>query len=385
MAVKEKILIVGAGLSGAVIGRELAQEGYKVDILDSRDHIGGNCHTVRDEATGVMVHVYGPHIFHTDDAEVWDYVNGFTPFVPYKNRVKTTSGGQVYSLPVNLHTINQFFGRTFRPDEARDFLEEQADKTITDPQTFEEQALRFVGNDLYEAFFKGYTQKQWGCSPTQLPASILKRLPVRFNYEDNYFFHKFQGMPENGYTAMIEGILDHPNIHVSLETSFRRDQVAGYAHVFYSGPLDGYFDYELGRLGYRTLDFERFTYDGDYQGCAVMNYGDVNVPYTRITEHKHFSPWEEHKGSVCYREFSRACGPDDIPYYPIRLVEEKAQLADYVARAEQEKDVTFVGRLGTYRYLDMDVTIREALDTARRYLAHRENGTAMSTFLHAPL
>lgn len=385
MSVKEKILIVGAGLSGAVIGRELAQEGYQVDILDSRDHIGGNCHTVRDEATGVMVHVYGPHIFHTDDAEVWDYVNGFTTFMPYKNRVKTTSGGQVFSLPVNLHTINQFFGKTFRPDEARVFLEEQADKTISDPQTFEEQALRFVGNDLYEAFFKGYTQKQWGCSPTELPASILKRLPVRFNYDDNYFFHKFQGMPANGYTEMIEGILDHPNIHVSLETSFQRDQVPGYAHVFYSGPLDGYFDYELGRLGYRTLDFERFTYDGDYQGCAVMNYGDVAVPYTRITEHKHFSPWEEHKGSVCYREFSRACGPDDIPYYPIRLVEEKAQLADYVARAEQEKGVTFVGRLGTYRYLDMDVTIREALDTARLYLARKDEGAAMSAFLHAPL
>ncbi len=385
MSVKEKILIVGAGLSGAVIGRELAQEGYQVDILDARNHIGGNCHTVRDEATGVMVHVYGPYIFHTDDAEVWDYVNGFTTFMPYKNRVKTTSGGQVFSLPVNLHTINQFFGKTFRPDEARVFLEEQADKTISDPQTFEEQALRFVGNDLYEAFFKGYTQKQWGCSPTELPASILKRLPVRFNYDDNYFFHKFQGMPANGYTEMIEGILDHPNIHVSLETSFRRDQVAGYAHVFYSGPLDGYFDYELGRLGYRTLDFERFTYDGDYQGCAVMNYGDVAVPFTRITEHKHFSPWEEHKGSVCYREFSRACGPDDIPYYPIRLVEEKAQLADYIARAEQEKDVTFVGRLGTYRYLDMDVTIREALDTARLYLARKDEGAAMSAFLHAPL
>ncbi|WP_421577838.1 UDP-galactopyranose mutase [Shinella sp. M31] len=385
MSVKEKILIVGAGLSGAVIGRELAQEGYKVDILDARNHIGGNCHTVRDEATGVMVHIYGPHIFHTDDAEVWDYVNGFTTFMPYKNRVKTTSGGQVFSLPVNLHTINQFFGKTFRPDEARVFLEEQADKTISDPQTFEEQALRFVGNDLYEAFFKGYTQKQWGCSPTELPASILKRLPVRFNYDDNYFFHKFQGMPANGYTEMIEGILDHPDIHISLETSFRRDQAAGYAHVFYSGPLDGYFDYELGRLGYRTLDFERFTYDGDYQGCAVMNYGDVAVPYTRITEHKHFSPWEEHEGSVCYREFSRACGPDDIPYYPIRLVEEKAQLADYIARAEQETGVTFVGRLGTYRYLDMDVTIREALDTARLYLARRDEGAAMSTFLHAPL
>jgi len=385
MGVKEKILIVGAGLSGAVIGRELAQEGYKVEIIDSRSHIAGNCHTERDEATGVMVHIYGPHIFHTDDTEVWDYVNGFTTFMPYKNRVKTTSGGHVYSLPVNLHTINQFFGKTFRPDEARTFLEDQADKTITDPQTFEEQALRFVGNDLYEAFFKGYTQKQWGCSPTALPASILKRLPVRFNYDDNYFFHKYQGMPENGYTDMIERILDHPNITVTLDTVFNRDAAEGYAHVFYSGPLDGYFDYELGRLGYRTLDFERFTYDGDYQGCAVMNYGDVSVPYTRITEHKHFSPWEEHAGSVCYREFSRACEPQDIPYYPIRLVEEKAQLTEYVARAEQESGVTFVGRLGTYRYLDMDVTIREALDTARLYLARKAENAAMSTFLHAPL
>ncbi|MDX3975920.1 UDP-galactopyranose mutase [Shinella sp.] len=385
MRVKEKILIVGAGLSGAVIGRELADAGYRVEIIDQRDHIGGNCHTVRDEATGVMVHIYGPHIFHTDDTEVWDYVNGFQTFMPYKNRVKTTSGGQVYSLPINLHTINQFFGKTFRPDEARTFLEDQGDKTITDPQSFEEQALRFVGRDLYEAFFKGYTQKQWGCSPTELPASILKRLPVRFNYEDNYFFHKYQGMPETGYTEMIERILDHPDIAVTLETSFRRDQTGGFAHVFYSGPLDGYFDYELGRLGYRTLDFERFTYDGDYQGCAVMNYGDVSVPYTRITEHKHFSPWEEHAGSVCYREFSRACEAGDIPYYPIRLVEEKAQLADYVARAEQEAGVTFVGRLGTYRYLDMDVTIREALDTARLYLARRAEETAMSSFLRSPL
>ncbi len=382
---QETILIVGAGLSGAVIGRELARQGYRIEIVDSRAHIGGNCHTERDAATGVMVHVYGPHIFHTDDQEVWDYVNGFTTFMPYKNRVKTTSGGQVYSLPVNLHTINQFFGKTLRPDEARAFLETEADTSIADPQTFEEQALRFVGKGLYEAFFKGYTQKQWGCSPTALPASILKRLPVRFNYEDNYFFHKYQGMPENGYTEMIAGILDHPNITVKLETDFRREAADGYSHIFYSGPLDGYFDYELGRLGYRTLDFERFTYDGDYQGCAVMNYGDVSVPYTRITEHKHFSPWEEYQGSVCYREFSRACEPGDIPYYPIRLVEEKAQLADYVARAERETGVTFVGRLGTYRYLDMDVTIREALDTARLYLARRAENAAMPTFLNPPL
>ncbi len=385
MTAGDPILIVGAGLSGAVIGRELAQAGHRVEIVDARAHVGGNCHTERDGATGVMMHVYGPHIFHTDDAEVWNYVNGFAAFRPYKNRVKTTSGGQVYSLPVNLHTINQFFGKCFRPEEARAFIEAQADRTIADPQTFEEQALRFVGRDLYEAFFKFYTQKQWGCAPSALPASILKRLPVRFNYEDDYFFHKYQGMPENGYTAMIAGILDHPNITVRLETTFRREERAGFAHVFHSGPLDGYFDYELGRLGYRTLDFERFTHQGDYQGCAVMNYGDASVPYTRITEHKHFSPWEEHDGSVCYREFSRACEPGDIPYYPIRLVREKAQLADYVARAGREAGVTFVGRLGTYRYLDMDVTIREALDTARLYLARRAENAAMPAFLTPPL
>ena len=381
-----KLLMVGAGLSGAVIGRHLAEAGHDITVVDARDHIGGNCHTVRDPDTGVMVHVYGPHIFHTDDAEVWDYVNAFQTFMPYKNRVKTTSRGQVFSLPVNLHTINQFFGRTMRPDEARDFItEEQADTSIADPQTFEEQAMRFVGRDLYEAFFKGYTMKQWGCHPSELPASILKRLPVRFNYDDNYFFHKFQGMPENGYTDMIEKILDHDRITVHLNTVFDRSQAEDYDHVFYSGPLDGWFDFELGRLGYRTLDFERFTYDGDYQGCAVMNYGEVEVPYTRITEHKHFAPWESHAGSVCYREFSRECGPEDIPYYPIRQVAEKALLGDYVARAEDTTGVTFVGRLGTYRYLDMDVTIREALDTARGFLADVEAGARVPAFYKAPL
>lgn len=362
------ILLVGAGLSGAVIGRTLAEAGHQITIVEARDHIAGNCHTVRDADTGVMVHVYGPHIFHTDDEEVWDYVNKFETFLPYKNRVKTTSKGQVFSLPVNLHTINQFYDKTLRPDEARAFIEEQADTTITDPQTFEEQALRFVGPDLYEAFFKGYTIKQWGMSPQELPASILKRLPVRFNYDDNYFFHRFQGMPENGYTAMVERILDHPAITVHLNTTFTRDQVSDYDHVYYSGPLDGFFDYELGRLGYRTLDFERFTYEGDYQGCAVMNYGEEDVPYTRITEHKHFAPWEEHEGSVCYREFSRACGEEDIPYYPIRQVKEKALLDEYEALVSEVQNVTFVGRLGTYRYLDMDVTIREALDVARAHL-----------------
>ncbi|GAA6160593.1 UDP-galactopyranose mutase [Ruegeria sp. HU-ET01832] len=376
-----QFLMVGAGLSGAVIGRELAEQGHDVTVVDSRDHIGGNCHTERDADTDVMVHVYGPHIFHTDDEEVWRYVNQYANFLPYKNRVKTTSKGQVFSLPVNLHTINQFFGKTMRPDEALKFItEEQADTSITDPQSFEEQAMRFVGQDLYEAFFKGYTIKQWGCHPSELPASILKRLPVRFNYDDNYFFHKFQGMPENGYTDMIAGILDHPSITVKLGTTFDRSMGDDFDHVFYSGPLDGYFDYELGRLGYRTLDFERFTYDGDYQGCAVMNYGEEEIPYTRITEHKHFAPWETHDGSVCYREFSRAAEADDIPYYPIRQVKEKALLGDYVELANKAENVTFVGRLGTYRYLDMDVTIRESLDTAKSALSAIAAGEKLKPF-----
>ena len=379
------VLMVGAGLSGAVIGRMLAEAGMRVTILDARNHVAGNCHTERDAESGVMVHIYGPHIFHTDDVEVWDYVNSYATFMPYVNRVKTTSGGKVFSLPINLHTINQFFGVTLRPDEARALLASKGDATIADPQTFEEQALRFVGPDLYQAFFKGYTQKQWGCHPSALPASILKRLPVRFDYNDNYFAHNYQGMPENGYTALVERILDHPDIEVRLNTRFSRPMAAGYDHVFYAGPLDGYFDHSLGRLGYRTLDFERFSYQGDYQGCAVMNYGETSVPFTRITEHKHFSPWESHSGSVCYREFSRECGPDDIPYYPIRLVEEKALLTRYVEQASTQVNVTFVGRLGTYRYLDMDVTIREALDTGRAFLAHQKAGTQMPAFAMNPI
>ncbi|MCO6180921.1 UDP-galactopyranose mutase [Ciceribacter sp. RN22] len=380
-----RLLVVGAGLSGAVISRELANAGCEVIVVEGRNHVAGNCYTERDTGTGVMVHVHGPHIFHTDDPEVWEYVNAFETFLPFKHRVKVVSGGQVYSLPVNLHTINQFFGKCLRPDEARAFIEKQADGSIAEPKTFEEQAMRFIGKPLYEAFFKGYTQKQWGCEPSELPASLLKRLPIRFNYDDNYFFHSFQGMPQGGYTPMIERMLDHPGITVHLGKRFERGQVQEFDHVFYSGPLDGYFEYEMGRLGYRTLGFERFTYGGDFQGCAVMNYADASAPFTRITEHKHFAPWEEHSRSVCYREFSRDCGPGDVPYYPIRLVNEKALLAAYVTRAEQETSVTFVGRLGTYRYLDMDVTIREALDAARAYLSSRSAGERMPAFMSSPL
>jgi UDP-galactopyranose mutase len=363
-----KIGMAGAGLSCAVIARELAEQGHQLHLFDRRAHVAGNCHTERDADTGVMVHVYGPHIFHTDDDEVWAFVNRYMRFMPYVNRVKATTGGQVYSLPINLHTINQFFGKTLNPAEAKAFIEAQADTRIADPQSFEEQALRFIGRPLYEAFFKGYTLKQWEVDPSRLPASILKRLPVRFNYNDNYFFHKHQGMPEEGYTRMVERILDHPNITVTLNAELAPGAVADYDHVFWSGPMDGFFGYDLGRLPYRTLDFERSVGEGDMQGCAVMNYNEESVPFTRITEHKHFSPWETHERSVCYREFSRSCGPQDIPYYPVHLTDGDALVQAYKARADALPHVTFVGRLGTYRYMDMDVTIREAMSAARAFV-----------------
>ncbi|MES2995444.1 MAG: UDP-galactopyranose mutase [Verrucomicrobiota bacterium] len=365
----DTILVVGAGLSGTVISRELAEAGYRVHVIDKRSHVAGNCHTGRDEETGIMMHHYGPHVFHTNDAEVWEYVNKHEEFHPYVSRIKTTVGGKIYSLPINLHTINQFFGKALRPDEAKEFLQGLTDHSMDNPETFEEQALKLVGRELYEAFFKGYTTKQWGISPTRLPASILKRLPVRFDYNDNYFFHRFQGMPRNGYTSMVEKIMTHENISVTLNCSFDRSMVSNYRHTFYSGPIDAFFEHSEGRLGYRTLDFEVFRSTGDYQGIAIMNFGDAEVPYTRISEHKHFAPWEKHEKTIYCREYSRECGENDIPYYPIRLVEEQNMLKKYEAAANDCPDVTFVGRLGTYRYLDMDATIREALDSGTQFLA----------------
>jgi UDP-galactopyranose mutase len=370
-----KIGMAGAGLTCATIGRKLADDGHLVEIFERRNHVAGNCHTERDPGSQVMMHVYGPHIFHTDDDEVWAFVNRFTQFKPYVNRVKAVAQGRVFTLPINLLTINQYFGKTFSPAQARAFIESRADLSIESPTSFEQQALRFIGHELYEAFFKGYTKKQWGVSPTELPASILKRLPVRFNYDDNYFFHRHQGMPAEGYTAMVARILDHPNITVHLAAEFTREMVRAYNHVFYSGPVDGFYGYDLGRLPYRTLDFERFETDGDYQGCAVMNYCDESVPYTRISEHKHFSPWESHDKTVCYREFSRPREPGDVPYYPIHLVSGDSLLKQYTGRAALEAKVTFVGRLGTYRYMDMDVAIRSALDVSRDFLGQKSMDT----------
>ncbi len=382
-----RFAIVGAGFSGAVVARELAEAGHLANVFDTRDHVAGNCHTARHE-TGVMVHTYGPHIFHTQHEHVWQYINRFGEMMPYRHKVKAISHDTMYSLPVNLKTINQFFDQDFDAQQAEDFIQSKADTTITNPVSFEDQGLRFVGRELYDAFFAGYTAKQWGVDPKELPASILARLPVRFNDDDSYFNHPYQAIPKDGYTPIVTAILNHPSIKVHLSTRFdpsSHSEFGEFDHVVWTGPIDAFFNFEFGRLGYRTLDFVPEISDGDYQGHPVVNYCDIDVPFTRITEHKHFAPWEDHARTVVYREFSRLCGETDTPYYPIRLVKEKEQLLNYVQRARGAKGVTFIGRLATYRYLDMDVTIHEALLASKAMLECLAKQQPMPSFSVDPM
>ncbi len=380
-----KHLVVGAGFSGATVARLLAEHGYKCVVIDERGHVAGNCHTQRDAQTGIMVHRYGPHIFHTDNAEIWSFISRFGEFMPYRHQVFTTTGGRVYAMPINLLTINQFFGSTFGPKQAQDFIAAQAVKTA-DPKSFEEQAQAIVGPELYDTFLKHYTFKQWGIAPDQLPAAVAKRLPVHFSYDTNYFNHTRQAMPRDGYTSIVSNMLAHDNIEVRLNTlaEAQRDK---FDHVFYTGPIDRYFNYSLGHLGYRTLDFEEMRSDADVLGTAVMNFGDMSVPWTRITEHKFLSPWEN-KGNgptIAYRETARACQSGDIPYYPLRLAGEQRMLKDYVQLAEHTQGVTFLGRLGSYAYLDMDAAIFRAMQVAQAAIKAFDNEQRLSAFVHRPL
>mgnify|MGYP001156584544 CR=1 FL=1 len=376
------VLVVGAGLSGAVIARTLAEAGQRVHLVERRAHLAGNCHTARDPQTGVMVHHYGPHIFHTANPAVWAYVNRFARLRPYRHTVRTTFRGQVFALPINLTTINQFFGLSLTSEQARAHIAALAEPGLDQARNFEEQALRSIGRDLYEAFFRGYTQKQWGRSPRDLPAAVLRRLPLRFSADDSYFSHPFQGIPEEGYTAMVEAMLDHPAITVALNTPFAAELAKGAAHVFWTGPLDHWFGADGGALAYRSLRFEIFRATGDHQGCAVMNFADAEVPHTRITEFRHFTPWESLSQTLCARETPFEAGPGDEPFYPVRLANEKALLARYVTRARGLTGVSFVGRLGTYRYIDMDVAIDEAQAAAQAWL---RLGAAMPAFAVDPL
>ncbi|MEO5945093.1 MAG: UDP-galactopyranose mutase [Ferruginibacter sp.] len=377
-----RFLIIGSGFSGCVLANNLIENiDCTIDIWDERKHIGGNCHTERDSQTDIMVHQYGPHIFNTDKKQIWDYVNGFGEFKTYVHQVKALSQGKIYSLPVNLFTINQFFNKTFSPNEARAFLETLADKSITDPQNFEEQALHFIGKDLYKAFFYGYTKKQWGCEPTALPASILKRIPVRFNYDDNYHSNIYTGIPKDGYTAIMNKMIEDDRINVTLDKKFSSDiDVSNYAHVFYTGPIDAYFNYEFGRLGYRTVTFEKQYTNGDYQGLAQMNYCDSDVPYTRVVEPKFFTPWEKHEKTIYIKEFSKETTAQDIPYYPKRLANDKKILQQYRDKAETLKAVSFLGRLATYRYMDMHHVIGEALDFSADFIKNYQNQNLLPVF-----
>jgi len=378
------LLVVGAGFSGAVLARELAEAGYEVRVIDQRDHVAGHCHTARDAATGVIEHVYGPHIFHTSNDAVWHYLQRFGEWMPFVNRVKARTGRGIFSLPINLHTINQFFGTTMGPQAARAHIAGLAAQDIDEPANLEEQALKFIGRDLYEAFFRGYTIKQWGCDPTELPADILKRLPVRFNYDDNYYDSRHQALPRHGYTRVVENILDHPRIQVALSMPWDAAMQHGFAHVFHSGAIDAFFGFSEGRLGYRTMHWQRSVHDGDYQGTAIINCPTLDVPWTRVLEHRHLSPWASHERTLVTREFSKETEAGDLPFYPKRLAPDRDLLARYVARAEAQRHITFIGRLGTYRYLDMHQVIADALDLARDWRVAHERGTPPPVFSRAP-
>lgn len=382
------LVVVGSGLFGLTIAEQAASRwGLRVAIVERRSHLGGNAYSEIDPETGIEVHKYGAHLFHTSNERVWEYVNRFTSFTSYVHRVWTTVDGVVYPMPVNLGTINQFFSAAYGPDEARALIAQQAAEVdgqeITD---FESKGVSLVGRPLFEAFFKNYTAKQWQTDPKDLPASIISRLPVRYNYDSRYFNDKYEGLPVDGYTAWMERMVASDLIDVYLDTDFfdpenplNKATVVGKVPVVYTGPVDRYFDYSAGDLSWRTVDFEKEVVDtGDYQGCSVMNYGDIDVPFTRIIEFRHFHPERDYQDekTVIFREFSRFADHGDEPYYPVNTAQDRERLEQYRELMKNEDRVFFGGRLGTYKYLDMHMAIASALTMLDNELAPLfEDGT----------
>lgn len=367
------LVVVGSGLFGLTIAEQAATElGLKVVLLDRRSHIGGNAYSENEEQTGIEVHRYGAHLFHTSNERVWEYVNRFTAFTNYVHRVYTRHNGIVYPMPINLGTINQFFNAAYSPAEAKALIAEQAGELAgTDPQNLNDKGISLIGRPLYEAFIKHYTAKQWQTPPEELPASIISRLPVRYTYDNRYFNDKYEGLPVDGYTAWLERMAAHPNIEVRLNTDFfaadheySRDKVLGQIPVVYTGPVDRYFNYVEGDLSWRTIDLEEevLPYE-DFQGCSVMNYPDADVPFTRIHEFRHFHPERDYTkdATVIMREFSRFADKGDEPYYPVNTSVDREKLLKYRDLAKGEQNVLFGGRLGTYKYLDMHMAIGSAL------------------------
>jgi UDP-galactopyranose mutase len=362
------LVIVGSGFFGLTIAERCAEElGLKVLVLERRHHIGGNAYSEPDPQTGIEVHVYVAHLFHTSNEKVWEYVNRFTDFTDYQHRVYTSHRGQVYPMPINLGTINQFFDAAYSPDEARALIKEQAAELGgKEPENFVEKGVSLIGRPLYEAFIAHYTAKQWQTDPEKLSADIISRLPVRYTYNNRYFNDTHEGLPVDGYTAWLERMAAHPNIEIRLGTNFFdvRDEYVGKVPIVFTGPVDEYFDKSEGELSWRTLDFEREVLDtGDFQGTSVMNYPDPDVPHTRIHEFRHFHPERDYPSdrTVIMREYSRFADKGDEPYYPVNTDEDRVKLLKYRDLAKKEPMVLFGGRLGTYKYLDMHMAIGSAL------------------------
>jgi UDP-galactopyranose mutase len=364
------IVVVGAGFYGVTIAERCATVlGKRVLVIDRRPHIGGNAFSEIDAATGIEMHTYGAHLFHTRNKLVWDYLHQFTTFTDYKHRVFSNYRGKIYSMPINLSTICQFFERHFSPTEARLLIESQMAETAGKiAANLEEKAISLIGRPLYEAFIRGYTAKQWQTDPKQLSESIITRLPVRFNFDDRYFNDPYEGLPTNGYTAIFEKMVRHPLIDLQLGVDYFdvKQSIGTQKLIVYTGPIDRYFAYRAGELKWRTLDFVREVVDvGDFQGTSVINYADQDVPFTRIHEFRHLHPERDYQTekTVIVREFSRFAKRQDEPYYPVDTSEDKTIYKNYRELEMQESNVIFGGRLGTYRYLDMHQAIAAALKT----------------------
>ena len=378
------LIVVGSGLFGLTVAeRAASQLGKNVLIVERRPHLGGNAYSETEPETGIEVHKYGAHLFHTSNKRVWDYVNQFTDFTGYQHRVFAMHNGTAYQFPMGLGLINQFFGKYYSPEDAKKLIQEQAAEINSEDATnLEEKAISLIGRPLYEAFIRDYTAKQWQTDPKELPAGNITRLPVRYTFDNRYFNDTYEGLPVDGYAAWLNNMADHELIEVRLNTDWFevRDQIRADnpdAPVVYTGPLDRYFNYEEGTLGWRTLDFETEVLDiPDFQGTSVMNYNDAEFPYTRIHEFRHFHPeradvYPKDK-TVIMKEYSRFAEGDDEPYYPINTPDDRDMLLKYRERADKETadhKVFFGGRLGTYQYLDMHMAIASALNMFDNKLA----------------
>jgi UDP-galactopyranose mutase len=366
------LLIVGSGFFGLTMAQNAAREGFRVTILEKRRHLGGNAWSEVEPKSGIEVHLYGSHLFHTSNREVWDFANEFTTFTNYRHHVFTVHASKMYAMPINLGTIQAFYSKLLSPGEARELIKKEVESSgIQEPKNLEEKAISLVGKSLYDAFIKGYTEKQWQIDPRNLPSEIITRLPVRFDFNTRYFSDTFEGLPTEGYYTWLTRMANHPLIRVFKEVDFFdvKNLVPKNTHIVYTGPLDKFFDYRHGRLSWRTLDFETEVLDiDDFQGASVVNYADLDAPFTRIHEFKHLHPERQHnKGkTVISREFSRSASPSDEPYYPVNTQSDRAMVTKYRAEASAiENEVTFGGRLGTYQYLDMHMAIASALSKYR--------------------